>query len=137
MVQIALLVDAGGGGDVELRRQIAAVHHRVVTHHGAVTDVAVEEHAVEADEHPVTHFARAVDYAAVGDGGVLADGNRRAGLGVDDDPVLNVGVGADDDGLHVAAGIHLVGADHRIGADKHVLLDDHLATDDGCLVDIG
>ena len=99
--------------------------------------MAVEQHAVEADEDPVTHLAGAVHYAAMGDGAVLAYGDGGAGLGVDHHTVLNIGVGADDDGLHVAALVHLVGADHGIGADKHILLDDHLATDDGGLVDVG
>ncbi|MNQ98404.1 hypothetical protein D3C85_1140930 [compost metagenome] len=135
--QIALLVDAGGGRHVEAGGQIAAIDHRVVAHHRAFADVAVEQHAVEADEHPVTDFAGPVHYAAVGDGAVLADGDGRTGLGMDHHPVLNVGVGTDDDRLHVTAGIHFVGADHGVGADKHVLLDDHLAADDGGLVDIG
>ena len=137
MGQIALLVDAGGGGNVELRRQIAAIDHRVVTHHGTIADMAVEQHAVEADKDPVSHFARSVHYAPVGDGGVLADGDGGAGFGVDHHAILNVGVGANDDGLHLAVGIHLVGADHSIRADKDILFDDHLAADDGGLVDIG
>ena len=137
MGQIALLVDAGGGGDVELRRQIAAIDHRVVTHHGTVTDMAVEQHAVEADKDPVSHFARSVDDGAVGDGGVLADGDGGAGFGVDHHAILDIGVGADDDGFHISTLIHLVGTDHRIGADKDILFDDHLAADDGGLVDIG
>ncbi|EXI69141.1 MAG: hypothetical protein AW07_04298 [Candidatus Accumulibacter sp. SK-11] len=69
--------------------------------------------------------------------GVFADIDQGTGLGVDDDAVLDVGMGADADRLEIAVGIDLVGTDHRVGADEDVFLDDDLAADDGGLVDVG
>ena len=56
---------------------------------------------------------------------------------LDDHAVLDIGVGADDDGLHLAVGVHFVGADHRVGADEDMVVDDDLAAEDGGFVDVG
>ncbi|UGA38689.1 hypothetical protein JOS77_02645 [Chromobacterium haemolyticum] len=92
---------------------------------------------LKADEDAFAHGAGAVNDGAVGDGGVRAYGDGGAALGVDDHAVLDIGVGADDDGFHLAVGVHFVGADHRVGADEDIVVDDDLAAEDGGLVDVG
>jgi hypothetical protein len=62
---------------------------------------------------------------------------RRARLGTDHHPVLDVRMRSDDDGLHAPFAVDLVGADHGIGPDEDVLVHDHLAADDGSRVDEG
>src|SRR5450830_170356 len=116
---------------------MAAVHHRVIAHHAAVADHAVEHHAVETDEGVMTDCAWAVHDGAVGDGGTLADGDGAAGLGVDHHAVLDIGMGADDDGLHIAFFIDLIGANDGVGADEDIFVHDDFAAQDGGLVDIG
>ena len=76
---------------------------------GAFADAAaVEDHRAHADQH------RVLNHAAV-DGGVVANGHPVAhddrievALAVEHGAVLHVGVGADADGVHVAAqnGVH-------------------------------
>ncbi|MCY1457889.1 hypothetical protein D9M71_752200 [compost metagenome] len=56
---------------------------------------------------------------------------------MDHHAVLDVGIGTDDDRLHVAAFIYLVGANNRIGADEDVVMDNHLATDDRGFIHVG
>ncbi|MNH24809.1 hypothetical protein D3C79_847610 [compost metagenome] len=106
-------------------------------HHATVTDHAVEQHAVEADEHSIANGAGPMNDRAVGDGTEFADGHRRTGFGVDHHAVLDVRVGADGDRLHVARVIDFVSTYHRVGADEHVLPDHHFAADDCRLVDVG
>ncbi len=78
-----------------------------------------------------------MDDGAVGNGTVFADHHHRAGLGVDDHPILDIGMRTDDDGLHVAIGIHFVSTDHRVRTDEDVFMDDDLAAQDGGLIDVG
>jgi len=80
--------------------------------------------------------AGAVHDGAVGDRGALADGHGAAGLGVDHHAVLDVGMGADDDGIHLAFFVDLIGADDGVRADEDVFVHDDLAAQDGGLVDV-
>src|SRR5512139_2169876 len=130
-------MDVGGRRDVEARRDLAAFDDRVVADHRAVTDRAVEQHRVEADEHAVADEAGAVNDRAIRERASLADGDAAARLAVDDHAVLDVGIGTDDDRLHVAGFVHFVGANDRVGADENVFLDDDLAAQDGGGVDEG
>lgn len=57
---------------------------------------------LKSDENAVTHLAGFVDDGAVGDEGILADGYRRAGFGMDDHAILDAGVDANDNWLDVA-----------------------------------
>ncbi len=76
-----------------------------------------------------------MDDRAVRDGRLRANGDCRAGLGMDDHPILNVRVRTDDDGLHVVVCIDLVGSDHRIGSDEDSLIHDHTTAENGRWVD--
>jgi len=129
--------DALGGWYVETGRQVGAIDHGVVADDAAIANGAVEQDAVEADEDVVADHARAMHDGAMGNGGVFADIDQGAGFGVDDDPVLDIGMGADADRFEVAVGIDLIGTDDGVGTDEDVFLDDDLAADDGGLVDVG
>ncbi len=76
---------------------------------GALADAAVvEDGDAHADEHRIFNDT-AVDGGVVADGDPVADGDGiEVALAVEDRAVLNIGVGADLDGVDVAAqdGIH-------------------------------
>lgn len=63
--------------------------------------------------------------------GAFTDGHRSTRFGVNDYAVLDVRMGADDDGLHVPFVIDLVGADHRVRPDEDVLVHHHPAAQEG------
>jgi hypothetical protein len=50
--------------------------------------------------------------------------------------ILNIGIGANADGLHTAVLVDFVGADNGIWPDEYVLANHHLAADDGGPVDV-
>ena len=128
-------MNVGGGGTVESLRHFAALDHGVVAHHRATADNAVEQHRVKADEYVVADDTRAVHNRAMRDRSVFADFHQAAGFGVNHHAVLNIGIGADDDGFHATLRIDLVGADNGIGPDKYILADDDFAADNGGGVD--
>ena len=72
---------------------------------------------------------------AVGNAGAFANRYRRARLGVDDHAVLNVGVRADDDGVHLSGCIDFIGANDRVGADEHIGVHHHFAAQNGGGID--
>ena len=74
---------------------------------------------------------------AVRDRSIGADFDQAARLGMNHHAVLNIGIGADNDGFHIAVLIHFVGTDYRIGADEHIFFDDDLAAKNCGIVDIG
>jgi hypothetical protein len=102
------------------RRQVASVDQGIVTHYAAVADMAGPDHN-----------------RAVRDRGMPPDRHGGAGLRVDDHPVLNVRVGTDHHGFHLAPGVDLVCTDNDIRPHEYILVNDYLAEDDCGLIDLG
>ena len=75
------------------------------------------------DDHVVIHL-RPVDQGAVAHGNPFAQGQPKALVRVEHGAVLDVGTGADDDGLGVAP-------DHRTVPDRGVPAQGHIADDGG------
>ena len=128
--KIIVAVNGGGRRNVEICRQMAIFDDAVVTDDTTAAHRTVEDDTVEADEHPIADVAWPVHDGTVGDRTEFADLHPAASLGMDDDTILDIGVRADRNGLHLAMFIYFVSADHGIGADENIFADDDLATDD-------
>ena len=93
---------------------------------------------MHADEAAVADHG-AVDDRAVADGAAAADHDRRARLGVDDDPVLDARLGGDRDPLDVAtehgSGPHGdARLEHDVADDRGPGVDEHAGVELGYLV---
>ena len=87
----------------------------------------VEQHRAHADQAVIADGA-AVQHDHVADGDALADADDDAAIGVDDGPVLDIAVFADDNLVRIAA-YRAVPPDGRIFCHLHVGHDDSVGGD--------
>jgi hypothetical protein len=83
-------VNIGGRGNIEALGNRTPFNDGIVSNHGMVAHLAIEQHRVETDEDVVTHDARAVNDGAMGDRSGLPDLNQSPRLGVDHHPILHI-----------------------------------------------